>query len=263
MNVGTYLLLTVPLVGVSLYVYDSVRGSSHAATSDVAPVGAPAPREASVAAPGPVLQGDTSVQTERIVRETAERMLKELLAKGGGAGGTGVISGGGSDAGLPAQQPLSLGSEPEAVEGPNARFDERTLKVFRAYLDEAQRLEREEREVKMVGDTLERLGVSLTDAQRKSVIDTTVRYQKQRREAFRNLQPGTDNREARQQAGKELRDAYSKAIYDLVPSAEAEKIVNGIGGFFRGADGGGPQGGFAGRGAGGGGRIAPGDGGSK
>ena len=249
MNLGTYLLLTVPLVGGSLFVYDSVKGTPQAAGTDVCPVCAPPSRTPAPATPaGPVLQGDPAAQNERIIRETVERMVREMVAKSG-ASGTGVVAAG-SDGGLTPQQPINLGTDAASVEGPNARFDENTLKVFRAYLEEAQRQEREEREVKQIGDTLERLGVAITDAQRKAVIDTTLRYQKQRRETFKNLTPGPESKDARQQAGKDLRDAYSKAIYDIVPAAEAEKIVNGIGGFFRGPDGG-VAGGFPGRGGGG------------
>src|SRR5688500_9354007 len=43
-NVGTYLLLTVPLVGGSLYLYDSLRGPA-APASETAPVATPPPRE--------------------------------------------------------------------------------------------------------------------------------------------------------------------------------------------------------------------------
>jgi hypothetical protein len=248
-NVGTYLLLTVPLVGGSLYVYDGMRSDPAPVVLDTAPHAAPAGRSASAEPTGPLLQADSSAQVERLVRETVERMRKEQQASGGT---TGVLPSAGSDGGLPgASAPaLALGSDPEAVEGPAASFDERTMRVFRAYLEEAQRLRQEEERTKRVLTTLDTLGVSLTDGQRKSVAATTLKFHAQARELVQKL-PGGENLEARKKAGQELRDAYSKSIYDIAPSAEAEKIVAELGTFRGWMDGvAGGQGGLPGRGGG-------------
>lgn len=245
MNVGTYLLLTVPLVGGSLYVYDSLRPSAPAPAENAA-YSAPAAREpARAPADGPTLSGDPAAQVERqverLVRTSLERWLEEQRARRA-AGDASVVPGtepgspGGSTGSAPA---IDLGADPLAhAEGAPGTYDERTLKVFRAYLDEAQRREREERMAEMVGANLDRLGVTLSEAQKKAVVDITVRYQNQRREAFRGFPPGQDSRDGRQKAAQELQEAYSKAVYDAVPAAEAEKIVNALGAFRGGFDGG-------------------------
>lgn len=240
MNVGTYLLLTVPLVGGSLYAYDNLRSPAaptvvESGTLSVPPV-RPEPRPAG---DGPTLSGDPTAQTEKLVRALVEQALRDLRGKASAAPGAGVVA---ADGAPPAATvPLiDLGPEPLPGSDGVGHYDEKTLKVFRAYLNEAQRLEREERMAEMIGSNLDRLGVSLNDTQRKSVVDITMRYQNQRREAFRTLPPGQDNREARQKASQEAHEAYSKAIYDAVPAAEAEKIVNAMGQFRGGGFDGGP-----------------------
>lgn len=227
-NVGTYLLLTVPIVGGSLLLYDNLRSSP--APVEPAPLSAPTPRATSAEpAHGPVLEGDRDAQIERRVREQVERLLRELPTKP--AGSTGVVPAtDGSGGSLPVQPPIELSGDAELLAGPNAQFDDRTLKVFRAYLDEAQRVERVERQTEMINKQLEGLGVSLSDSQRKAVVDATMKHQAQVRETFRQLPGGAEARDARQKAVNDLREAYTRTISDLVPVSEAEKIVKGLGG---------------------------------
>jgi hypothetical protein len=230
-NVGTYLLLTVPLVGGSLYLYDSLRGPAPA--QEAPPVATPPPREVVREVERPVLQGDPTSMTERQVRDLIERLLAEKRAEG--AGTTGVVPGTSGDAApLPFAPPIDLGGDPDSLTGPAAQFDEKTLTVFRAYLQEAQRLERVERQTQMVNSQLDALGVSLSQSQRQAVVDATVKHQQNVRDTFRQLPGGAEARDARQKAVTELREAYNKTIYDLVPISEAEKIVKGMGGAWRG-----------------------------
>ncbi len=241
MNIATYLLLTVPLVGGSLYVYDNRRSQPRPAYDEGADLQVPAPRAEPKSEAGPMLQGDPTLQIERVVRETVERMLKERT--GGAGGGTASVrtevraGETPSSITLPEVPAIDVPGGVAGTEGPQARFDEGTVKVLRTYMDEIQRREREERQVQMVNGQLDRLSVSLTDSQKKGVVDATLTYQRQVRDALRGVPPGQENREARTKAVQDVREQYSKTIYDLVPAAEAEKIVNGMGQGWRGGGG--------------------------
>lgn len=239
MNVATYLLLTVPLVGGSLYVYDQVRSPARPAYEETGDLHVPAPRAEPKNETGPMLQGDPTPQIERLVRETVERMLKDRT---GGAGGgtaasrTEVLSGEApASISLPQAPAIDVPGGVEGTEGPQARFDEDTVKVLRSYMDEIQRREREERSVRMVNGQIDRLSVALTDSQRKGVVDATLKYQAQVRDALRAVPPGQENRDARTKAVQDVREQYSKVLYDILPAAEAEKIFNGMGQGWRGA----------------------------
>lgn len=240
MNVGTYLLLTVPLVGGSLYAYDSLRKDP--APAEPAAYAPAVPRTEVRIAEGPTLQGDPTAATERIVRQMLERYMAEL--KGSAAGTASVVPG--SPAAAPSSGPapaIDFGSEPVASsDGTPTSFDEHTLKVFRSYLDEAQRREREENLRNSITQNLDRLGVSLSDSQRKAAVDLTVKYWRERREALQAIPAGQQSREARVKATQQAQEAFSKALSDVLPASEAQKIVEGLGqwGGGRGAfDGGG------------------------
>lgn len=260
MNVGTYLLFTVPLVGGSLFVYDSLRREpAHTPAEDVALSAAPTARPEAPSGAGPALQADPTAMVERIAREAVERMLRERGPAAAVPSRTEVVGSGGREApvalsDLPAiEVPGDLGGD-----APVGRYDERSLKVLRAYMEEVERRQREERTVEAINDQLTRLGVALTDSQRKSVVDATVRHQQSVRETLRNLPPGQEGREARTAAMQQARDAFSKQVFDLVPAAEAERIVNSLGQGWRreggNAPGAGGGGGGGGNGGGGGGR---------
>lgn len=258
MNVGTYLLFTVPLVGGSLFVYDSLRREpAHTPAEDVALSAAPTARPEAPAGAGPALQADPTAMVERIAREAVERMLRERGPAAAAPSRNEVVGSGGREApvalaDLPAiEVPGDLGGD-----APVGTYDERSLKVLRAYMEEVERRQREERNVQMLNDQLTRLGVALTDSQRKSVIEATMRHQQAVRETLRSLPAGQEGREARSQAMQQARDAYAKQVFDLVPAAEAERIVNTLGQGWRreGAVGPGPGGGGNGGAGGGGGR---------
>lgn len=261
MNVGTYLLFTVPLVGGSLFLYDNLRATPRAPVEE-AGLTVPAPRGESAPESGPMLQADPSAQIERLVREALERQQRERPAVG--RPGITVAPGESTPGTLPQVPSIDLPDAPDGTpEGPAGTFDEKTLKTLGSYIAEIERREREERLTQMVNGQIDRLGVSLTDAQKKAVVETTLKYQKQVRDALRTLPPGEQNRDARTKAVQDVRDQYSVAIYNIAPAAEAEKLVNALGQGWRGGIGGGGQdagAGFGGAG-GGGGRRAPGGGG--
>jgi hypothetical protein len=238
MNVATYLMLTVPLVGGSLFLYDSVRSPARPAYDEVGDLRVPPPpRETPKEEAGPMLQADPTAQIERIVRETVGRMLQERGGAGNPGAGTRTEVVEGTDGGamsLPQMPSIDVPGGSDALDGPNARYDEQTVKVLRSYMDEIQRREREERQVQMVTSQLDRLGVALTDSQRKGVIEATLKYQHSVRDALRAVPPGQENREARTKVMQDVRDQYTKVLYDIAPAAEAEKIVNGLGQGWRG-----------------------------
>jgi hypothetical protein len=254
MNVGTYLLFTVPLVGGSLFLYDNMRAAPRQVVDEGIELQAPAPREPARNEGAPVLQGDPTIQIERLVRENVERMLRErtgaAAARPEATTSTEVVSG---SIPLPEMPSIDV-PDGGAFDAPAGKFDEKTVSVLRAYMDEIERRQREERNIQMLNGQLDRLGVALTDSQRKSVIDATLASQRQVRAALQALPPGPDNREARNQVVIAGRAQYTKVISDLVPSVEADKIINALGqgwrgpGGVQGGNGVGPAGGGGGNG---------------
>lgn len=239
MNVATYLMLTVPLVGGSLFVYDQVKGDTRPKAADSAPdLVAPPPRTEARREEGPTLTADPTLQVERIVRETFEKLMRERVgaAPAGESGTTTEVTGAGS---IPLPDVPAIDIPEGGGDTPAGTFDERTVKVLRAYMDEIQRREREERATQQVENQLDRLGVQLNDAQRKGVIDATLAHQRQVRDTLRAIPPGQQSRDARQKAVTEVREQYTRTIQNLVPSPEADKIINQMGQGWRGPGAGG------------------------
>ena len=128
-------------------------------------------------------------------------------------------------------------------------------------MGEIRRLEREEAQRQRFDTRLAQLDVSLTPDQQTAVYGATQKFQEKRRQMFRDVRRsvGADLRteegrqklrDEMQQAGDTLKEGYSTTIYSLVPTAEAEKIVNGMAN-----SGGGRNRRFNARGFGGGGRA--------
>ena len=228
MNPGIVILISLLSVTAGLVVYDTIRADD--------PVQAPINDvyDGSVTAdpnerfePEPELKGlgfeSLMVRVDRLEREN--EALKALLSKAhvGKIASDGSISPAGD---TPAFE-LPVVAEGES----ETDFDEDFMRSFRAAMEKVETDRRRERVLDGLNRQLDRLGVELSDDQRKQVVDSTLSYRERTREMWRELPRGSDEatREERRQAFEVVRDEFSTTIYNMVPSAEAEKIVEGMG----------------------------------
>lgn len=231
MNPVVVILISVLTVSAGLLVYDSVREE-------------PLPRVEAPEVYTPILDGDEdrdfepepylegygldalALRVDKLEREN--RALKEALtAAGAKVGDDGTISPGSISAGSGFEMPVV----DEGVDADAVAFDEQFLRSFRTALERVESDRREERVVSGLNRQLDRLGVQIDESQRDSVIQSTVDFREKTRSLWRDLPRGSDDdsRERRRAEFEKLHDAYSTTIYSLVPTAEAEKIVDGMG----------------------------------
>ena len=108
-------------------------------------------------------------------------------------------------------------------------------------------IERRERYVEMFDRQLDRLGISLTTEQQEKVVDETIAFRTKVRDAGRDA--AGRSQDERRAAMDALREEYSQTVYSLVPTGDAEKIVESMGRYpgygFRQRDAGGRGGGPA------------------
>ena len=160
--------------------------------------------------------------------ERENKALKALLqAAGAEVSDDGMLSVSSSDGDTPFELPVVR----EGDELADVDFDEQFLRSFRAAMEKVETERRQERVVDGLNRQLDRLGVELNDSQRDSVIESTMGFREKTRSLWRELPRGSDDesRESRRQAFEAVREEYSTTIFNLVPSAEAEKIVEGMG----------------------------------
>jgi hypothetical protein len=222
--------LQVALTGGGILVYDMVRRPDAAVPAHDA---APAPREISRTdeprSEQPVLSGPGL--------EDAFRRIAALEARAPTASpssrSTSVVPGDDGDAadgetGTPLDPELSGIVD---VGDPTApRFDERTIRQFRALLDEAERRRSEERRREAIKGQLDRLELRLTPEQTDAVITTTMKFREKAVETFRDMGRGDPaERERRAAMREDLRQELGRSLEAIVPSADAQKIVEAMG----------------------------------
>lgn len=231
MNPVVVILISVLTVSAGLLVYDTVRED-------------PQPRLAAPEVYTPVLDGDEdgelepepylegygiealSARVDKLAREY-QALKQALEAAGAKVGEDGMLSAGPSRPG----DGLELPVVDEGADGDSVDFDEQFLRSFRTALERVEADRREERVVSGLDRQLDRLGVQLDESQRESVIQSTMNFREKTRSLWQELPRGSDeeSRERRRSAFETLREEYSTTIYSLVPTAEAEKIVDGMG----------------------------------
>jgi len=228
MKLGPYLLINLVLVGGGLFLYDSLKGdqaprtieSSEYDSLQADDVGeAPFERQAPVMLSG----GGNDVLARRVEQlEQTVADLRGLLASSQATSPSSATTGGPAPTELPALASRDLLDE----ERPS--YDEATLSSLRSYMDEITRRKNEERQRNRVTAELERQGLNLSEEQTKAVVDQTLLHQTKARDLLRQGGWPRDEkgREDRREAFKDLQGQYSSAIRTLVPSADAEKILN-------------------------------------
>lgn len=230
MKLGPILLLNALITGAAIFTYDVVKGDAAPADTPTYEMGMtadPAPKTGDDYTPEPSLQGiGDEVWRAKVGKHEAEiASLKELLAKLTAKGGSSAAASG-SDGPVAS---LDLPIVNEGDEDPE--FDEDTLRSLRKMMEQVEQQRRNERVVEGVKRQLDRLGIELSDDQEKGVIDATMGYRTKMGQMWRELPRGNDDetREKRKEAFDGLREEYSKTVYSLVPAADAEKIVGGMG----------------------------------
>lgn len=230
MKIGPYLLINLIVVGGGLFLYDSLKGDSPARVSDSGAfdplqaddVGQPPARDPADATPAMLSGGGPEALASRVGHlESILRDLRREIARTSASSSTG--SGG---AALPAGGQLpSLASE-DYVEGEEPTYNEKTLTTIESYMDEINRRKTEERQRNRVTAEIKRQGLDLTEGQTKDVVEITLAYQTKSRELVRKGWPRDETgRTGRKEAYKALQDEYSASIHELLPAADAEKIM--------------------------------------
>jgi hypothetical protein len=251
----SYLLINVVLVAGGIFAYDQLRSPEQARSQAPAydPLRAddydadaierddPEPMRATG------MQGSHDKATVRALEDRIASLERKLarLPRGGGSTDDGTP--------LPVGGKLPELSTHDFIDPDNPTFDEKTVQTLEAYVDEINRRKQEQRQRDRIGGEMERLGIELTEEQKKGVIDQTLLYQTKARELLRQAWPRDEKgREDRKQAFQGLQEEYKTTINRLVPADAAEKIstsrvARGIG-FYGGGNARGPRRGGGGRG---------------
>ena len=220
------LVLTLAVVAGGLFVYDTFLADHPVPTPpEVArtePTTAPPPRDEP--AMRVELQGAGVEGLVRRIAELEER-LDEIAAAPSAVPAPRPTPGEGGAATPSSFRPADL------VDGADPTFDERDLAWFRAMKDEVDRRQRQERFEEMVGNQIDRSGVTLTADQRSGVLEATMKYRASIRAAYREEGFSQKPPEEREQALQLLRAEYEQTLYTLVPASEADTLLQQMGRF--------------------------------
>lgn len=222
------LVLTLVLVAGGLFVYDTfvAERSPPAPTEPLLVDTSPATPTAATPDEPPMRVELQGAGVEGLLRrvEALESHVEELAAAAASAGRRTTPGEGG--VGIPPGFRVE-----DVVEADEPVFDERELAWFRAMKDEVDRQQRQERFERMISNQLDRTGVSLTDGQREGVLKATLAYRQSITARYREEGFSKQPAEVREQALTQLRADYEQTLYTLVPSAEADKILEQMGRF--------------------------------
>ncbi len=222
----SYLLINVVLVAGGIFVYDEIKSPdpTQVHTDYTGGLTADAPDTPSDDRPAPMTSGGLRDRSDEALADRVaamERLLSSLSARRAERAddGTGPLASNGGK--------LPELSATDFIDPDDPVYDEKTLQTIASYMDEINRRKQEERQRNRVASELDRLGLELSDAQQKSVVDETLAYQGKARDLLRQgFARDEDGRTARREAFKTLQDEYKNTINRLVPTAEAEKIAN-------------------------------------
>jgi hypothetical protein len=117
----------------------------------------------------------------------------------------------------------------EGAEGGEPSYSDREIEWFRSLKREVDQIERRERYASMINRQLNRAEVDLSDEQRQQIVDSTIAFRNKLRDEMRQAQERGDDRDARQAVMERLRGEYEQTVYSLLPSADAEKVIESVG----------------------------------
>ncbi len=247
----SYLLINVVLVAGGIFAYDQLKSPEQARNPapaydplraddyDADPIERDDPEPLRVEAG---MRGSYDKATVRALEDRIASLERKLarLPRGGASTDDGTP--------LPVGGKLPELSTHDFIDPENPTFDEKTVQTLEAYVDEINRRKQEQRQRDRIGGEMDRLGIELTEEQKKNVIDQTLHYQTKARELLRQSWPRDEKgREDRRAAFEGLQEEYRTTINRLVPADAAEKIstsrvARGMGFYSRGGGGGNARG---------------------
>ncbi len=235
----SYLLINIVLVAGGIFVYDQIKSPDPAGTTgggyDPLQADAPYDPEPAPEGAGSMTSGGMRGSSDKAtIRALEDRLasLERLISRRTPPSSDGTPA--------PVGGKLPELAATDFIDPENPSFDEKTVQTIEAYVDEINRRKAIARQRERVGAELDRLGVELSDEQKKNVVDATLTYQDKARELLRQgWSRDEKGREARKEAFSSLQDEYATTINRLVPTSAAEKIsssrvARGMGFYNRG-----------------------------
>ena len=222
------LALTLVLVAGGIFVYDAlvVRDAGEQVAETIRDEEPHRPVEAELPSFA-VLEG----RGDEIWRSDVERRLEQLEQTPTTAGRT-EAAGDGSESGVPGVEPVPGDAEEEAVDEDGnprpRRFTRQDVATFRALLETVERQRREEKIRQQMVDGLKKIGVELTDAQTKEVVDLTLGFYRGVKGRLQTIPQGEETREQRAAVYQQLKSDYADELYGIVPRTEADRIMEAI-----------------------------------
>jgi hypothetical protein len=225
---SAYLLVNLLVVGAALFAYDTLRSDPLPLPAATSPVlsrveEAPAPAEA----PRDLVLAGTGIEAIQVRLDRMARRLEELEKAGAERPGRVV-----ADSTTPYDSPASLPAYqvPEVGDPDRPLLQPEEVTRFRALLDAVEKQRRDERLTQSVVTSLDRLQLDLRPEQKDAVVRETLAYREGVRMAIQAT-ARSGGADKRMETIQPLRQAYETRIYEIVPNAEAQKIVESIGGY--------------------------------
>ena len=237
MSLPLQILLQLALVGGGIFVYDAVKSSEPpvdhhrevAVTDrlDDDQDGDETNDSLHATPDGTVLEGN---RTEAMIAKNARRLeeLSRQLALLRHAASSGDATAGNGEA-APSQPSGDFGLSAPSGTAEQPEFDDASIERFTAYMEEAQRRQREQRRRDGIARMLKAQEVNLSAQQQEAVIDLAVEYQKKARDIFREsmtMMRDEGGREKRRELLDNVKREFDDKIAQIVPTADAEKISN-------------------------------------
>ncbi len=237
MSIPLQILLQLALVGGGIVVYDAVKSSEpppahhheDAVTDHIEDKDSgDETNETLHAAPdGTGLEGNRteamiakhSMQLEELKRQIA--LLTRMRTEDSGSTGSNASSD------VPAGGEIGLAAPAGTTDEPV--FDDSSIERFTAYMEEAQRRQRERRRREGYARMLKAQDVNLSAEQEEAVIDLALEYQSKARDVMREtmgMMRNDETREKRREMLQSVKKEFDDKVAELVSTADAEKISN-------------------------------------
>ena len=188
----------------------------------------------------PVLQGNTSAQDLydrlRIFEERLDALEKRGPKPSMSAGVAGPVEA------PPAVRDAAGNEVVELADGETSPLTAAQEKRVRDLMNESMRSRFQRGGRDRTARTLERLGIELTDDQRKKLDDTMSQHMTKVRDLFRSGRESGQSREELRSQMQQMNQELTQQVSEFIPAADAEAIVTGLTSF-----GGGPGGSRGGR----------------